>query len=85
MTNASCFLCARDIVLTEYNMDLHTYLNYCKDVVFAGLEPSFEDYEEEKVIKELWEIYQKDKVWCLKHHYFLIHSCISSIYICLTS
>lgn len=54
-------------MLTEYSKDLSTYLQYCKDVVFAGLEPSFEDYEEEKAIEQLWEFYQKNKVIHIFH------------------
>lgn len=46
----------------DYSKDLPTYLQYCKDVVFAGLEPSFEDYEEEKLIDQLWDFYQNGKV-----------------------
>ncbi|KAB1208345.1 TATA box-binding protein-associated factor RNA polymerase I subunit B [Morella rubra] len=46
----------------EYSKDLATYLQYCKDVVFAGLEPSFENHEEEKLIEEFWEFYQNQKV-----------------------
>lgn len=49
-------------VWTEYCKDLPTYLQYCKDVVFAGLEPSFEDCGEEEVMKQLWDFYQKNKV-----------------------
>ncbi|KAI8023753.1 TATA box-binding protein-associated factor RNA polymerase I subunit B [Camellia lanceoleosa] len=45
----------------EYSKDLPTYLQYCKDVVFAGLEPSFEDIEEEKLIEELWDFYEAKK------------------------
>ncbi|XP_030513668.1 TATA box-binding protein-associated factor RNA polymerase I subunit B isoform X2 [Rhodamnia argentea] len=45
----------------EYCKDLPTYLQYCKDVVFAGLEPSFEDCGEEEVMKQLWDFYQKNK------------------------
>ena len=48
--------------LTEYSKDLPTYLQYCKDVVFAGLEPPFDDLEEEKIINELWDFYQEQKV-----------------------
>ncbi|XP_047951651.1 TATA box-binding protein-associated factor RNA polymerase I subunit B isoform X1 [Salvia hispanica] len=43
----------------EYSRDLATYLQYCKDVVFSR--PSFEDAEDEKLIDELWAIYQKNK------------------------
>ncbi|XP_057981358.1 TATA box-binding protein-associated factor RNA polymerase I subunit B-like [Malania oleifera] len=46
---------------SEYSKDLPTYLQYCKDVVFAGLEPSFENYEEEKIIEQLWDFYQNQK------------------------
>ncbi|XP_058193436.1 TATA box-binding protein-associated factor RNA polymerase I subunit B [Rhododendron vialii] len=45
----------------EYSKDLPTYLQYCNDVVFAGLKPSFEDFEEEKIIEELWNYYQDQK------------------------
>ncbi|XP_028805071.1 LOW QUALITY PROTEIN: TATA box-binding protein-associated factor RNA polymerase I subunit B-like [Neltuma alba] len=44
-----------------YSKDLSTYLQYCKDVVFAGLEPSFENHEEEKMIEFSWNFYQNDK------------------------
>ena len=49
-------------LLAEYSKDLPTYLQYCKDVVFAGLELPFEDHEEEKIIEQLWEFYQNQKV-----------------------
>ncbi|KAL3751610.1 hypothetical protein ACJRO7_012440 [Eucalyptus globulus] len=45
----------------EYCKDLPTYLQYCKDVVFAGLEPSCEVYEEGEVMKQLWNFYQENK------------------------
>ncbi|CAK9136350.1 unnamed protein product [Ilex paraguariensis] len=45
----------------DYSKDLPTYLQYCKDVVFAGLEPSFEDHEEEKIIEDFWDFYQSQK------------------------
>jgi hypothetical protein len=45
--------------LTEYSKDLPTYLQYCKDVVFAGLEPAFEDHEEKRLIEEFWDFYEK--------------------------
>ncbi|XP_054824791.1 TATA box-binding protein-associated factor RNA polymerase I subunit B [Prosopis cineraria] len=44
-----------------YSKDLSTYLQYCKDVVFAGLEPSFENHEEEKMIEFSWNFYQNEK------------------------
>lgn len=49
-------------LLAEYSKDLPTYLQYCKDVVFAGMELPFEDHEEEKIIEQLWEFYQDEKV-----------------------
>ncbi|CAA3008547.1 Hypothetical predicted protein [Olea europaea subsp. europaea] len=45
----------------EYSRDLPSYLQYCKDVVFSGLQPSFEDHEEEKLIEDLWDFYQNSK------------------------
>ncbi|XP_028776455.1 TATA box-binding protein-associated factor RNA polymerase I subunit B-like [Neltuma alba] len=36
----------------EYAKDLQTYLKYCEDSVFAGLELPFEDYEENMMIKD---------------------------------
>ncbi|XP_075490335.1 TATA box-binding protein-associated factor RNA polymerase I subunit B [Primulina tabacum] len=44
-----------------YCHDLSSYLQYCKDVVFSGLRPSFEDLEEEKLLEEFWDLYQNDK------------------------
>ncbi|PON76829.1 TATA box-binding protein-associated factor RNA polymerase I subunit B [Parasponia andersonii] len=44
----------------EYSKDLPTYLQFCKDVAFAGLEPSFEDEEEKNLIEELWDFYQNE-------------------------
>ncbi|KAG9151819.1 hypothetical protein Leryth_002097 [Lithospermum erythrorhizon] len=40
--------------------DLPSYLQFCKDGVFAGVKPSLETCEEEKLIEEVWEFYQKD-------------------------
>jgi len=40
--------------------DLPTYLQYCKDVVFAVLKPLFEDHDE-KLIEEFWDFYQNEK------------------------
>lgn len=45
----------------EYSADLTSYLQYCKDVVFAGSGSSFEDYEEEKLMEDLWSLYQNQK------------------------
>ncbi|XP_051149328.1 TATA box-binding protein-associated factor RNA polymerase I subunit B [Andrographis paniculata] len=47
--------------LPAYSRDLSSYLQYCKDVVFAGLRPSYEDLEEEKLISDFWEFYQSHK------------------------
>ncbi|KAK6159523.1 hypothetical protein DH2020_006837 [Rehmannia glutinosa] len=44
-----------------YSSDLLTYLQYCKDVVFSGLRPSYEDLEEEKLLEELWDFYLNKK------------------------
>lgn len=46
----------------EYSKDLPTYLQYCKDVVFAGSESLFvDDHEEQKLIEQLWNYYQNGK------------------------
>lgn len=45
----------------EYSKDLETYLQHCKDVVFGGLMPSFEDFVEEKMIKRFWDFYFNNK------------------------
>lgn len=50
------------ILLTEYCKDLPTYLQFCKDVVFAGSKPSLNDEKEEELIESLWEFYQSGKV-----------------------
>ncbi|XP_076949635.1 TATA box-binding protein-associated factor RNA polymerase I subunit B-like [Bidens hawaiensis] len=44
---------------SDHGKDLEKYLAYCKDVVFAGVELSFEDQEEDKIIEDLWNFYQK--------------------------
>lgn len=31
-------------------------------MVFAGLEPSYEDYEEKRLIEELWDFYWSERV-----------------------
>lgn len=43
----------------EYSKGMPTYLQYYKDVVFAGVEPSFEDNEETKIIEDFWSSYQR--------------------------
>ncbi|KAL5759526.1 hypothetical protein ACOSP7_018049 [Xanthoceras sorbifolium] len=45
----------------EYCKDLPTYLQYCKDVVFAGLEPPHDDHEETRMIEQFWNFYQNEK------------------------
>ncbi|XP_044468323.1 TATA box-binding protein-associated factor RNA polymerase I subunit B isoform X2 [Mangifera indica] len=45
----------------EYSKDLPTYLQYCKDVVFAGLEPPHDDHEETRMIEQFWSFYQLEK------------------------
>ncbi|KAG7020963.1 TATA box-binding protein-associated factor RNA polymerase I subunit B [Cucurbita argyrosperma subsp. argyrosperma] len=45
----------------EYSKSLPTYLQHCKDVVFAGLESLFEDHEEERLIEQFWKYYQNEK------------------------
>nr|GEV99455.1 TATA box-binding protein-associated factor RNA polymerase I subunit B [Tanacetum cinerariifolium] len=48
------------IETSEHGKDLEKYLEYCKDVVFADVELSFEEYDEEdKLIKEIRDFYQK--------------------------
>lgn len=39
-----------------------TYLQYFKDVIFAGVGPSYEDIEETKIIEEFWSLYQRRMV-----------------------
>ncbi|KAI3729723.1 hypothetical protein L6452_18387 [Arctium lappa] len=46
---------------SDHCKDLQTYLEYCKDVVFAGVELSFEDHEEQQIIEDLWSFYQKEE------------------------
>ncbi|KAG5584484.1 hypothetical protein H5410_044918 [Solanum commersonii] len=33
----------------KFSKDLHSYLPYCKDVVFTGLGPAYDDHEEKKL------------------------------------
>ncbi|XP_077241836.1 TATA box-binding protein-associated factor RNA polymerase I subunit B-like [Tasmannia lanceolata] len=42
----------------EYSKDLHSYLKYCKDVVFAGLTTS---YEEDSIIEQLWNLFENEE------------------------
>ncbi|GFP85932.1 tata box-binding protein-associated factor RNA polymerase i subunit b [Phtheirospermum japonicum] len=51
-----------DELYAEYSCDLPSYLQFCKDVVFSDLRPSYEDLEEEKILKEFWDFYQSNKV-----------------------
>ncbi|GKC52519.1 TATA box-binding protein-associated factor RNA polymerase I subunit B isoform X1, partial [Tanacetum coccineum] len=46
---------------SDHGKDLEKYLEYCKDVVFAEVELSFEDHEEDKLMKDIWDFYQKKK------------------------
>ncbi|XP_028790034.1 TATA box-binding protein-associated factor RNA polymerase I subunit B-like [Neltuma alba] len=39
-------------VESEYAKDLQTYLKHCEDFVFARLEPPFEDYKENMMVKD---------------------------------
>ncbi|KAL3645628.1 hypothetical protein CASFOL_010808 [Castilleja foliolosa] len=48
-------------VLYEYSCDLTSYLQFCKDVVFSDLRPSYEDLEEKTILKEFWDFYQNNK------------------------
>ncbi|PHU03510.1 hypothetical protein BC332_28761 [Capsicum chinense] len=48
-------------VTYDFSKDLQSYLLYCKDVVFAGLEPAYDDLEEERIIEDLWDFYQSHK------------------------
>ncbi|XP_042480848.1 TATA box-binding protein-associated factor RNA polymerase I subunit B [Macadamia integrifolia] len=45
----------------EYSKNLKAYLKYSKDIVFAGIAPSFEDNEEEKIIEQLWDFYENQE------------------------
>ncbi|KAK7396013.1 hypothetical protein VNO78_16694 [Psophocarpus tetragonolobus] len=44
-----------------YSKNLPTYLKYCRDVVFAGSEPSYGNHEEENIVDYLWNIYQNEE------------------------
>lgn len=44
-----------------FSKDLQSYLLYCKDVVFAGLEPAYDNHEEERIIEDFWDFYQSHK------------------------
>ncbi|PIN04212.1 hypothetical protein CDL12_23251 [Handroanthus impetiginosus] len=50
-----------ELYIHAYFSDLQSYLLYCKNVVFSGLQPAYEDPEEEKFLKELWRFYQSNK------------------------
>lgn len=54
--------------LVDHGKDLETYLEYCKDVVFAGVEQSFEDHEEDQIIEDLWNFYQMKEVHIIYQH-----------------
>ncbi|XP_076955681.1 TATA box-binding protein-associated factor RNA polymerase I subunit B-like [Bidens hawaiensis] len=44
---------------SDYAKDLERYLKFCKDVVFGGVELPSEDNEENEMINDLWNFYQK--------------------------
>ncbi|KAK2381677.1 TATA box-binding protein-associated factor RNA polymerase I subunit B [Trifolium repens] len=44
----------------EYSKDWPTYLKYCKDGVFVGLEPSYA-HEEQNMMENLWKHYQNEE------------------------
>ncbi|KAK1432744.1 hypothetical protein QVD17_09642 [Tagetes erecta] len=46
---------------SDHGKDLEKYLDYCKDVVFAGLELPFEDQAEDQIIEHLWSFYHKEE------------------------
>ncbi|WCJ33746.1 TATA box-binding protein-associated factor RNA polymerase I subunit B [Euphorbia peplus] len=48
-------------VSCEFTKDLPLYLEYCKDVVFAGSESSHVDRTEEFLKEKLWDFYQNAK------------------------
>ncbi|XP_027366571.1 TATA box-binding protein-associated factor RNA polymerase I subunit B [Abrus precatorius] len=50
-----------------YSKDLPTYLKYCRDVVFAGSEPSYGNHEEENMIQYLWNFYQNENIKPSEH------------------
>ncbi|KAJ0680286.1 putative RNA polymerase I transcription initiation factor TAF1B/Rrn7 [Helianthus annuus] len=50
-----------DMCGVDHGKDLKEYLKYCKDVVFAGVELSYEDQEEDKIIEDLWKCYENKK------------------------
>lgn len=59
---------------TEYSKDLSTYLQYCRDVVFAGLESSFENHEEEKMMEYLRNIFKNEEVIKGLNEFFFWHA-----------
>ncbi|KAK9067319.1 hypothetical protein SSX86_014645 [Deinandra increscens subsp. villosa] len=44
---------------SDFGKDLESYLEYCKDVVFAGVKLSLEDLEEDNITEDLWRFYQR--------------------------
>ncbi|CAI9266297.1 unnamed protein product [Lactuca saligna] len=53
--------CSQLIDTSVDGKDLETYLECCKNVVFAGVELSFEDHEEDQIIEDLWNYYHKEE------------------------
>ncbi|KAM7274078.1 hypothetical protein ACFE04_028742 [Oxalis oulophora] len=46
---------------SAYREDLTSYLQYCKDVPFAGLKPPFGDYEEERSMELFWNFFEREQ------------------------
>ena len=57
------------LCFVDHGKDLEKYLEYCKDVVFAELELSFEEHEEDKLMEDIWDFYQKKEEVCLAFLY----------------
>ncbi|WJX45269.1 hypothetical protein P8452_32162 [Trifolium repens] len=57
----AAFMNGRFLLICEYSKDLPTYLKYCKDVVFAGLEPSYGTHEEQNMMENLWKHYHNEE------------------------
>ncbi|CAI9095853.1 OLC1v1031882C3 [Oldenlandia corymbosa var. corymbosa] len=42
--------------------DLSSYLKYCKEVIFTGSGPSYEDHDEGNITQEFWGFYQNESL-----------------------
>ncbi|XP_049407983.1 TATA box-binding protein-associated factor RNA polymerase I subunit B-like [Solanum stenotomum] len=62
----------------EFSKDLHSYLPYCKDVVFAGLGPAYDDHEVKKLIEVFWDSYQSRKAGKASEDGKTRHGCSST-------